>query len=406
MARGAAALTVWVVMVFALLAPSPGGAQTPEVRAYVFWQQGCPYCELAREALRALSAEMDGVQVGEIELGASLEANLLFREVAGRLEIASPAVPLFVVGPRYQIGFARDGSTRETYRQMIAACRDALCPDVVAGARHAAAGTPQTHPPAPAPSAPQAPALERRVSLPLLGEVDLGDLSLPALTVALAAVDGFNPCAMWVLALLIGFLLGVREPWRMWTLGAIFLLTTAAMYFAVMAAWLNIVMWLGALSWLRLVIGALALVAGGYYLREYWTNPEGVCRVTPSARRQTIRAAFQRLVEEPNIVIAGLGIAVLAVGVNLIELACSAGIPAIYTQTLAMHDPAPAASLGYLALYIAVFLLDDTAIFVVAMVTLRAVSGSGTLSRLSHLVGGIVLLGLGALMILRPDLLS
>ena len=101
------------------------------------------------------------------------------------------------------------------------------------------------------------------------------------MTVVLAAVDGFNPCAMWVLALLIAFLLGVDDARRMWTLGAIFLLTTAAMYFAVMTAWLNVVTWIGAVGWLRLVIGALALAAGFYYLREYWTNPEGICRVTP-----------------------------------------------------------------------------------------------------------------------------
>lgn len=244
------------------------------------------------------------------------------------------------------------------------------------------------------------------MSLPLVGEVRLGDLSLPVLTVVLAAVDGFNPCAMWVLALLIGFLLGVREPRRMWTLGAIFLLTTGAMYFAVMAAWLNLVLWLGAVAWLRVAIGALAVGAGLYYLREAWVNPEGVCRVTPSARRRSIRAAFQRLVEEPNLWVAGIGIAALAIGVNMIELACSAGIPAVYTQMLAMQDPSPAASAGYLLLYILVFLLDDTAIFVTAMVTLRAVSGSGRLSRWSHVVGGVVLLALGALMILRPDLLS
>ena len=110
--------------------------------------------------------------------------------------------------------------------------------------------------------------------------------------------------------------------------------------------------------------------------------------------------------EQPNLAIAGLGIAGLAIAVNLIELACSAGIPAVYTQMLAMQDLQPMAVTGYLVLYIGVFLLDDTAIFVTAMVTLRAVSGSARISRLSHLVGGIVLIALGAIMLLRPDLLA
>ena len=110
--------------------------------------------------------------------------------------------------------------------------------------------------------------------------------------------------------------------------------------------------------------------------------------------------------EERKYQITMVGVAALAVAVNLVELACSAGLPAIYTQTLAMHDLPMGAYHGYLLLYLAIFLLDDTMIFVGAMVTLRAAAGTGRYARLSHLVGGLVLLALGAVMILRPDLLG
>ncbi|MCR9067280.1 MAG: hypothetical protein NXH79_00405 [Rhodobacteraceae bacterium] len=400
----------------AMLVAAPLRADT--VRAYVFWQEGCPYCEAARTALAEIAATDPLLAVEEIELGGSLEAVALFGRLIELFGIEQAGVPLVVIGDRYLIGFARDGRSLASYAQMIATCRAGPCPDIVADLRAemAPVSAPQTEPEA-GPAIPVADlscggdggapnAVIPALDLPVLGEVRPGDLSLPALTVVLAAVDGFNPCAMWVLALLIAFLLGVDDARRMWTLGAIFLLTTAAMYFAVMTAWLNVVTWIGAVGWLRLVIGALALAAGFYYLREYWTNPEGVCRVTPSDRRRSIRAAFQRVVEQPNLAIAGLGIAGLAIAVNLIELACSAGIPAVYTQMLAMQDLQPMAVTGYLVLYIGVFLLDDTAIFVTAMVTLRAVSGSARISRLSHLVGGIVLIALGAIMLLRPDLLA
>jgi hypothetical protein len=87
-------------------------------------------------------------------------------------------------------------------------------------------------------------------------------------------------------------------------------------------------------------------------------------------------------------------------------LVCSAGVPAVYTQILAMHDLSPLAHYGYLSLYIAVFLLDDILIFVIAMVTLRSVVATGRFSRISHLIGGCVLLALGAVLVLRPDLLG
>ena len=249
-------------------------------------------------------------------------------------------------------------------------------------------------------------ALPETIGLPVFGQFNARDASLPVLTVVLAAIDGFNPCAMWVLAILIGFLLGVEDRRRMWTLGLVFLLTTAVMYLAIMAAWLNVVLWLGALAWLRLLVGGVAVAAGIHYLREYWTNPEGVCRVTPAEQRKTITARFRAIVDEPSLFLAALGIAALALAVNLIELVCSAGVPVVFTQVLAMRDLPAMAHYGYLLLYISVFLLDDTAIFVVAMVTMRSVASAGRYARLSHLIGGVVLICLGAILMLRPDLLA
>ena len=380
----------WLAVLVAILWAGVAAAQ--DVSVLVFWQEGCPFCERARAALSEMQAADPALRVEEIELGVNAENNQRFRDAVEVLAIDRPAVPLVVIGGAYELGFGR--STRDRYSEMIAACRTGDCPDVPGGV---------------VPEVVDAPAEDRgagTVSLPWIGELRLSALSLPVLTVVLAAVDGFNPCAMWVLALLIAFLLGVEDSRRMWTLGLVFLLATGAMYFAVMAAWLNIVLWIGAVGWLRLAIGALAIAAGIYYLREYWTNPEGVCKVTPSHRRKSISEAFQALVEQPNLLVASLGIAALAIAVNLIELVCSAGVPAVFTQMLAMHDLGLGSYYGYLLLYIGVFLIDDTAIFVIAMLTLRATFASAAISRVSHLVGGIVLLILGAVMLLRPDLLG
>ncbi|MGC9370232.1 MAG: glutaredoxin family protein [Paracoccaceae bacterium] len=371
----------------------PGLAQ--EVTAHVFWQEGCPYCQGAKTALNRLQRTDPELRIDLLELGPSDEVNALFRAAARALGIRTPAVPLVVIGSAHELGFSQSSSP-ERYAEMIARCRAAPCRDLVAELRADRA------PPEPVGGA----AAPDSVTLPLLGEVGLRGLSLPVLTVVLGGVDGFNPCAMWVLALLIGLLLGVQDSRRMWVLGLVFLGATGAMYFAVMAAWLNVVLWLGAVTWLRLAIGALAIGAGGYYLREFWTNPEGVCRITPGGQRRRIRDAFSRMVAQPSLPVAALGVAALAVAVNLVELVCSAGVPAVYTQILSMHDLPKAAYYGYLALYLAVFLLDDAAIFVIAMLTLRAVAATGRYARVSHLIGGVVLLALGAVMVLRPDLLG
>jgi glutaredoxin len=392
-------LVLIITMILSIGVPVHVSADPQSTSVYVFWQVGCPHCAGARAALEDIVADSADVLIVEIEVGSSSENDAVFVETANVLDIPRPAVPLVVVGGDYEIGFRGGGISEERYRQMIARCADAPCAHPVG----AIISGQSVSEPLPDVSTDLG---RLRVNLPWIGEVDAGELSLPLMTVVLAGVDGFNPCAMWVLALLIGLLLNVQESRRMWLLGGVFLIATGAMYFAVMAAWLNVVLWLGAVHWIRSTIGILAIAAGFYYLREYWANPEGVCRITPSGRRRSVAEAFRSMVEQPNLAVAAIGVAALAITVNLVELACSAGLPAIYTQALAMHDLEPHAYYGYLLLYISVFLLDDTVLFVVAMVTLRAAVTTGRYSRYSHLVGGVVLLVLGTIMVLRPDLLA
>jgi hypothetical protein len=239
----------------------------------------------------------------------------------------------------------------------------------------------------------------------MLGDIALRGLSLPALTVVLGAVDGFNPCAMWTLVFLIGLLVGMRDKMRMWVLGAAFIAASAAVYFVFMAAWLNLLLFLGMLLWIRLAVGAVAIAGGAYYLREYWVNRDGVCKVTSQARRQRVLGRLRALASERSFLLSLGGIVLLAFAVNLIELLCSAGIPAVYTQVLAYNRLPAWQYYAYLVLYILVFMLDDLIVFFSAMATLQ-VTGLGTrYVRWSHLIGGVLLLAIGALLWLRPDLL-
>jgi hypothetical protein len=229
---------------------------------------------------------------------------------------------------------------------------------------------------------------------------------MPALTVLLAAADGFNPCAMWVLVFLIGLLLGMSDHLRMWALGGAFLLASAAVYFAFMAAWFNLLLSLGALAWLRIGVGLAALAAGGWFIVEFARNPTGLCKIADPDRRTRIMDAMRRAVRQRSFLLALAGIVATAAAVNLIELLCSAGIPAIYTQVLAL-SPLPAwQHYLYLALYISVFLLDDVAVFVTAMVSLQATGLTGRYAHYARLLGGAVLLGVGALLVFRPEWLK
>jgi len=173
-------------------------------------------------------------------------------------------------------------------------------------------------------------------------------------------------------------------------------------YFLFMAAWLNLLLFLGTLFWIRLAVGAVAVAGGAYYLREFWVNRDGVCKVTGQRQRLRVLNHLKALATERNFLLAVAGIVLLAFAVNLIELLCSAGIPAVYTQLLAMSRLPTWQYYSYLLLYILVFMLDDLFVFFAAMVTLQVTGLTATYSRWSHLIGGVVLVAIGALMWFRP----
>ncbi len=383
---------------------SPGAA----VEIHLFWSATCPHCANARRFLERVVPVIPGARLQSLELDGDGHREAAFIALSKRFNNEPPGVPLIIIGDEAFVGYRDDATTGARIERRIRACLAAPCTDV---AGPIIAQTNLISPDAAGVSGERGlrirrPELPATISLPGIGTIETRALSLTMLTIVLGAVDGFNPCAMWALVLLIGLLVGMNDRVRMWSYGAAFLLTSGAVYFLFMAAWLNLFLFLGSLAWIRAAVGVFALGAGAYYLREFVRNPNAACAVTTPGERQRVMDRLRSAVSERSFVMAILGIMTLAVAVNMIELLCSAGIPAIYTQVLALSDLAPIAHYAHLALYIAVFMLDDAVIFVAAILTLQATGLAASYSRWSHLIGGAVLLGVGVLLIFRPEWLT
>jgi thiol-disulfide isomerase/thioredoxin len=397
-------LSVLVTTLFlALLAAAAGAQPTGRVDVYFFWAIGCPHCEREIEFLKRFEAEEPRLQVHYLEVSRNAANQKAFTAVVERFAPDDPAVPLTVVGDSAMVGYATDQTSGAELRRRIAYCLANGCPDTVGplvrasggeradatAERRADAGAQRMVPPV--------------ISVPFLGEVRTADFSLPVLTIVLGAIDGFNPCAMWVLVFLIGLLLGMEDRFRMWVLGTAFIAGSALVYFLFMAAWLNFLLFIGAVVWVRAAVALVALGGGFYYLREYFQNPDAACKVTAPPARRRVFESLRKLTTESRFWLALGGIVALAFAVNLVELLCSAGIPAVYTQVLALSHLPAWQYYAYLSLYILVFMLDDLFVFVVAMKTLQITGATTHYVRFSHLAGGVVLLAIGALLLLRPE---
>ncbi len=245
------------------------------------------------------------------------------------------------------------------------------------------------------------------IHIPIIGDVHIQSASLLLSAVVLGLVDGFNPCAMWVLIFLITMLINYNNRKRMWIIGITFLFTSALIYFMIMASWLKIAVSLTNVLWIRYLIGIFALVFGGWHILNYIKNRKKDigCNVTDETKREKIIERIKNIVKRKNLIIALVGVIILAVTVNLIELACSAGLPLLYTQILAYNDLSTFMYLFYISIYVFAFLIDDIAIFVIAMLSMKITAVSNRYSKYSTIIGGLIMLLIGFLLIFFPNII-
>lgn len=243
-----------------------------------------------------------------------------------------------------------------------------------------------------------------KVKLPLIGEVKLKNLTLPLVTVVIGFADGFNPCAMWVLLFLISMLIGMKDKKRMWILGSTFLLTSALIYLIFMMSWLNLANLLISVVWVRVIIAIVSLVGGIINLRGYIKHRKvSGCDVVDDKKRNKIITRIKKFTTEKNFWLAILGVIVLAISVNVVELACSAGLPVMFIEILSLNNLTAIEEIIYIVLYMLFFLLDDFVIFVIAMTTLSLTGVSSKYGNLSKLIGGILMLLIGLLLMFKPE---
>lgn len=335
-------------------------------RLHVFFSPSCPHCH---EAIAYLKTQPQ-IDVALHDLSEPSGEALLV-DVVTQLGVKRIAVPMFVYGSRFMIGFDAGGATGPQIRAMLDG---------------------------PPPAAPDA-ATPLKISLPLIGEIDPTHHSLLALTALMGLSDGFNPCAMWVLVYLISLIANLRDRRKIWWLVGVFVLASGILYFLFMTAWLNAFLFLG---YVRPLTQAIALLAIGFGLDHLFqvaaNRGEVVCEVGDVEQRGRTMQWEREIVAAPIGVASLMAVVALAFAVNAIEFMCSAALPAIYTHVLTLTDLPAALHYAYIALYVTFFMLDDLVIFGLAAFAVQKIVDT-RYAAVSRVVGGVVLAGLGGWML-------
>lgn len=363
--------------------PSDAGVRAPSAvfELVFFWGVGCPHCEEAKPFVDTLERERPDLRVVRVESRKDPEGRRRFVDTMNGLGASAVGVPTFVVGERYVTGFVK-GETEAQVRALVETRRREL-----EGHRDAAVSEP-------------------RVRLPLLGEVDPKSVSLPWLTVVVGLADGVNPCAMWVLVVLLGILMHVRETKRMVLYAGTFVVMSGLVYFGFMVAWSTLFELLGFSRVATTVLGVGLLGMGLVNLKDVVWFKKGVSLVIPESQKPGLFRRMRAIAGAGSTPAAMAGIVALAFVVNLVELGCTLGLPAVYTRILSLRGLSRGARLGYIAFYNVAYVVP-LVVVVVGFVALRKrVTMTEKAARVLKGVSGTLLVVFGALFLVAPELLA
>ena len=399
---------IYTLILFLMFIPSIS-AKENEVNIYFFHSNTCPHCKEEIKLLNELDEYYDNINIYKYEISDD-NNSVLLSNIGTLLDVKITGVPFTIIGNKYFVGYSSENS-KKTFISTIKYFSTYSYTDVV-GKYIKENNFPNSEEiilptdgitPDISPEEYNKNYANYTFNLPIIGQVDTSKLTLPLTTIVIGLVDGFNPCAMWILLFLITMLVGLNDRKKMFILGLSFILTSGVVYFLIMLLWLDLSKLLINVSYIRIIIGLTGIIIGSINLLKGLKKEKG-CTIVEDKKRNKIITKIRSFTKEKNMFLCILGVVTLGVSVNVIELACSLGLPLIYTEILSLANITKLESIIYLIIYIFFFLIDDIIVFIIAMFTLKVTGLSNKYSKLSKILGGVILILLGVLLIFFPGI--
>ena len=376
-----------LLMLISVLFPAYVSAETHletnrlnKVTLHYFWSRYCPHCIDAKSFINQLPKTYPWLTLKSYDLVGSKENNQRYLQMAEQLRQTANSVPAFIFCNQMIVGYERAETTGKELEEKLLAC-------------HYQKNSRQ-------------PELQQQFNLPGFGEVHYKDFSLPVFTVLIAALDAFNPCAFFILFFLLSLMVNQRSRLRMLAIGCTFVVCSGVMYFLFMTAWLNLFLITDQLILITATAGLIAVVFGIINIKDYFFFKQGVSLSLSDSARSKLVAQIRTLTQTgswPTMIAATV---ILAIATNSYELLCTAGLPMVYTRVLTLNELTSSQYYLYLAFYNIVYIIPLLLIVVLFTVTLGKRKISEKEGRVLKLLSGSMMMGLGCILLLKPELLN
>lgn len=343
-----------------------------KVNIYLFYSKICPHCQKEEKYFETLKEKyQDKINIYTYEVTENKTNNEIMKSLKKELKENSQGVPFTIIGSKTFLGYD------ESFNERIENTIDSYLNENTT--------------------------TDNTYTIPILGKIEAKNASIILIAIILGFIDGFNPCAMWILLLLINMCISIKDKKKMLIVCLTFIITSGIIYFLSMLG-IGFILDLTTIAYIRNIIAILAIVLGIYNLYTYIkTRKETGCHVVKKEKRKTIITKINNILNNKNTLLMFGGTIILATSVNLIEMACSLGFPTIFLEILSINNIHSFLKVTYLLIYILFYLIDDIVVLFLSIKAFETKGISTKYNKYVHLIGGIIMVLMGILLIFKPE---
>lgn len=343
-----------------------------KVNIYLFYSKICPHCQKEEKYFETLKEKyQDKINIYTYEVTENKTNNEIMKSLKKELKENNQGVPFTIIGSKTFLGYD------ESFNERIENTIDSYLNENTT--------------------------TDNIYTIPILGKIEAKNASIILIAIILGFIDGFNPCAMWILLLLINMCISIKDKKKMLIVCLTFIITSGIIYFLSMLG-IGFILDLTTIAYIRNIIAILAIVLGIYNLYTYIkTRKETGCHVVKKEKRKTIITKINNILNNKNTLLMFGGTIILATSVNLIEMACSLGFPTIFLELLSINNIHSFLKVTYLLIYILFYLIDDIVVLFLSIKAFEAKGISTKYNKYVHLIGGIIMVLMGILLIFKPE---
>lgn len=343
-----------------------------KVNIYLFYSKICPHCQKEEKYFETLKEKyQDKINIYTYEVTENKTNNEIMKSLKKELKENSQGVPFTIIGSKTFLGY--DESLNERIENTIESYLD------------------------------ENTKTNNTYTIPILGKIEGKNASIILIAIILGFIDGFNPCAMWILLLLINMCISIKDKKKMLIVCLTFIITSGIIYFLSMLG-IGFILDLTTISYIRNIIAILAIILGIYNLYTYLkTRKQTGCHVVKKEKRKTIITKINNILNNKNTLLMFGGTIILATSVSLVEMACSLGFPTIFLELLSINNIHSFLKVTYLLIYILFYLIDDIVVLFLSIKAFETKGISTKYNKYVHLIGGLIMILMGVLLIFKPE---